>query len=54
MTEEEARQKWCPLTKQGCLGSDCACWVWDKEQAFVDGVLKDNVEIDTGHCGLIR
>ena len=58
MTEDEARDKWCPQTfnvGQGeqsctCRASDCAVWVWD------GGELSQNKLHDTrfGHCGLIR
>ena len=34
MTEEEARDKWCPQTFNAeapdrCIASECAVWVWD-------------------------
>lgn len=30
-----------------CIASDCACWVWDKEESQM-------MMGDYGHCGLIR
>jgi len=73
MTEDEARNKWCPMVRYGneagcnrnsmpngctspvnCIASDCACWVWDRDSAFVNGKLQDNVKLNTGHCGLIQ
>ena len=63
MTEEEAKQKWCPMARvhgmesagnridhANCIASDCMAWVWD------GGGLSPNKLHDTryGHCGLVK
>ena len=55
MTEEEAKDKWCPMSFNTpdqkdllpCCASQCACWVWDTRDA-VSG------KPDKGGCGLKR
>jgi hypothetical protein len=58
MTEDEAREKWCPMTRYhnngeacgGCIASDCMMWVATAARKYTD----DGDEIPTGYCGLSR
>ena len=40
MTEEEAKDKWCPVRGDFCLAAECMMWVWDDD------------EMTGGLCGL--
>jgi hypothetical protein len=52
MTEEQAREKWCPMpgipnakyVKDTCVASKCMMWRW-KDRTWDDKVYE-------GHCGL--
>jgi len=58
MTEQEAREKWCPegrmVGKSGlmtnldarCIGSRCAMWRWHEARPAAEEELR------LGHCGL--
>lgn len=66
MTEEQAKNKWCPFVGQRqsngaevekCLASNCACWVWDHKPGWVVGNTDGTGNADSvpkGHCGLIK
>lgn len=54
MTEDDAKQKWCPMVRLGdrdktertmCIGSDCMMWRKDGER-YATG--KDKI-VDAGH-----
>lgn len=64
-TEEEARKKACPMTRNNvdrpyyfCLGSVCMKWCWRYDIIKTDkmeflGVPKtENVKTDKGYCNL--
>jgi hypothetical protein len=58
MTEEEAKTKWCPFTRNGgeagcnrvasteCIGSACMAWRWIGDRSFIDAIKKHRA--DTG------
>lgn len=56
MTEEEARQKWCPWAR--CIGASCMAWRWEvtpgEIAAQATGKLQYTVlsHAPIGFCGL--
>ena len=59
MTEEEAKQKWCPMMRQGdrigtCIGSDCMMWRKEKRgfKFLADGGIDLSGVYYAGWCGL--
>jgi len=58
MTEEEAKEKWCPMaaalesgTSQKCIGSECMAWVRDEGYIAEHGEIKPKLG---GHCGMVK
>jgi hypothetical protein len=60
MTEDEAKQKWCPMTRDEhhnrCIASGCMMWRWDYSPREVKRYVEVNPESTPpeadGHCGL--
>jgi len=66
MTEQEAREKWCPQARKGvvytlepCLGSECMMWRWNSRIRYVPtsfgpAPVQEDLPRDkwTGYCGL--
>jgi len=52
MTEDQAHNKWCPLTKPGsgtdiCIASECMMWRWQSKSAE-----ENRWSPRQGYCGL--
>ena len=55
MTHNEAITKLCPKTGKCCWGSDCACWIWTKQQDYSRGPSYNmKPEEWLGQCGFIQ
>ena len=69
MTEEEAREKWCPMARvhgmesagnridhANCIASGCMAWVWDDTEELIGSMtIKHlNASKTSGHCGLVK
>ena len=56
MTEDEAKNKYCPLMPLNkeignrCIASDCMMWVWDTHEYHQEKKVKGL----TGHCGMVK
>lgn len=55
MTEEEAKQKWCPMNQynNNCCASDCMLWRWVRD-SYAEGYepKPDHEDYNKGYCGL--
>lgn len=65
MTEQEAKQKWCPMLRENrpamfagehwyaCITDKCMMWRWEKELDYDDrGYPTGRSDTDEGYCGL--
>jgi hypothetical protein len=60
MTEEEAKEKWCPMAGQRplaehekCVASECMMWRWNTAGfKYCDGDRVDVPSKTDGYCGL--
>lgn len=60
MREQEAKEKWCPMFKAACFGSQCMMWVWAVEKSPPEGAepgvwyaMEDRRSTTDGSCGLV-
>lgn len=60
MTQDEAKQKWCPFSDQSgastnCIASSCAAWRWLRTPEQVHLARRrdpHSTDQPTGYCGL--